>query len=138
MYCQENLLQINYDKTKILVFGGKVKKFIWKIQDHIITQVENFTYLAFYLTLLYLGNSIVRQNIWKQNLLWWPCFSIFTQKKENCSCSNKHFKCQNYISNFIWSSQLHSCRWIFKSIFKVTQAVIWILLISWKLGSAVW
>lgn len=44
--CQENRLEINYDKTKVMAFGERSVTRVWRIYEHRIEQVAQFKYLG--------------------------------------------------------------------------------------------
>ncbi|XP_061469509.1 zinc finger protein with KRAB and SCAN domains 7-like [Rhineura floridana] len=47
-YCKNEGLQINYRKTKIMVFGNRYQKHKWSIGKHPIEQCRSFKYLGIY------------------------------------------------------------------------------------------
>ena len=45
-YCTESKLELNYQKTKIMVFAKRPKTYVWSIDGHKIEQVTCFKYLG--------------------------------------------------------------------------------------------
>ncbi|XP_077205815.1 uncharacterized protein LOC143843519 [Paroedura picta] len=45
-YCKEEQLQVNYKKTKVMIFGKRTKPKIWKLDNCKIEEVHRFKYLG--------------------------------------------------------------------------------------------
>ena len=45
-YCKDEALNINYDKTKVMVFRKRAKKFSWSVLGNSISQCMSFKYLG--------------------------------------------------------------------------------------------
>ena len=59
-YCKEEMLQINYSKTKVLVFAQRPRIYKWLIDEHEIEQIKAYKYLG--VVFQYKGNHKAHVN----------------------------------------------------------------------------